>query len=102
MITKKYGIDFNSEGDALTLPSSAVTDSDAWYGVHERTHASGWTIRGEVHEDYYAWVNAFEATHPKFGKVAGDFEYEVTADSEEGFADFWKNHAPGAWDYSDI
>jgi hypothetical protein len=26
---------------------------------------------------------------------------EVPADSEEGFADFWKNHEPAAWDYRD-
>lgn len=102
MITKKYGTDFTSEGGALTLPSWAVNDSRATEGVHERTHETGWTIRGEIHEDYYTWVNYFEATHPKFGKVAGDFEAEVTADSQEGFDDFWKNHEPEAWDYGDI
>lgn len=102
MITKKYKTDFKSDGGALTLPSSAVTESGASSGVHERTHESGWTIKGEVHEDYYEWVNDFEATHPKFGKVSGNFEQEVTADSEEAFADFWKNHEPEAWDYGDI
>ena len=102
MITKQFGIDFNSRGGALTLPQEAVTETDAYSGFHQRTHASGWTIKGEVHEDYFTWVNDFEATHPKFGKVSGNFETEVVADSEEGFADFWKNHEPEAWDYRDI
>lgn len=102
MITKKYGIDFESEGGALTLSRFEVTEGDHESGVHARTHESGWTIKGEIHEDYYVWVNDFEATHPKFGRVAGNFETEVTADSEEGFADFWKNHQPEAWDYQDI
>ncbi len=102
MTTKKFGTDFKSEGGALTLPASSVTESRASSGVHERTHESGWTIKGEVHEDYYEWVNDFEATHPKLGKVAGNFESEVTADSEECFSDFWKHHEPEAWDYGDI
>ncbi len=102
MITKKFGTDFNSEGGALTLPVSAVSVHPQDSGTHTRTHESGWTITGEVREDYYTWVNKFEATHPIFGKVWGDFEEEVHADSEQGFADFWKNHEPQAWDYLDI
>lgn len=103
MITKKYGVDFHSEGGALTLHRESVTeDDDKDRGIDTRTHESGWTITGEIHEDYYVWVNAFEATHPAFGKVWGDFESEVHADSEEGFSDFWKHHEPEAWDYQDI
>jgi len=103
MTTKKFGADFTSAGGALTLPSSSVVDGTAVYGViYQRTHESGWTIKGEVHSDYYEWVNDFEATHPKFGKVAGNFEGEVIADSEEGFAHFWKHHQPQAWNYGDI
>lgn len=102
MITKKFGTDFHSSGGALTLSPTAVTDSGASGGTHTRTHDSGWTITGEIHEDYYEWVNDFEATHPTFGKVWGNFEGEVHADSEEGFAHFWKNHEPEAWDYMDI
>ena len=90
MVTKKYGVDFNSPGGALTL-------SDTSIGTHE----SGWTITGEVHEDYYTWVNDFEATHPQFGIVKGNFEGEVVAETEEAFAHFWKHHKPYAWDYSD-
>ena len=63
---------------------------------------SGWTITGEVHEDYYEWVNAFEATHPVFGRVWGDYEDVVNADSEEGFNNFYRNHPPTEWDYADI
>lgn len=65
-------------------------------------HSSGWIIKGEIHEDYYTWVNYFEAEHPKYGKVWGDFEFEVYADSEKAFVDFYKNHQPQSWDYMDI
>jgi hypothetical protein len=102
MVTKKFNVDFFSEDGALTLPLSAVSKSDQIAGVHSRTHDSGWTITGEVHEDYYVWVNDFEALHPRFGTVKGNFEEEVVADSEEAFTDFWKNHEPEAWDYLDI
>ncbi len=102
MISKKFGEDFNSTRGALTLDVSEVTDSDATGGVHTKTHADGWTITGEVHEDYYTWVNSFSATHPEYGTVAGDFEDEVTATSEEGFKHFWQHHRPTEWDYSNI
>jgi len=65
-------------------------------------NASGWNIQGAIHEDYYEWVNEFEAVHSFFGKVWGDFESEVYADSEEAFEDFYKNHPPQEWDYWDI
>ena len=103
MVTKKFGIDFDSRGGALTLPVGEVSDrghvSDL---VQSKTHEDGWTILAQTHEDYYEWVNNFEALHPTFGKVWGDFENEVFADSEEGFANFYKNHPPEAWDYHDI
>ena len=63
---------------------------------------SGWTVTGDVHEDYYEWVNEFEATHSEYGKVWGDFEYTVYADSQAGYEDFFKNHTPEEWDYYDI
>ena len=102
MITKEYGKDFNSEGGALTLSTSEVTDSDDEKGIHQKEHEDGWTIEGEIHEDYYTWVNDFKASHPKFGKVWGNFEDKVYADSEEGFQDFFNKHKPHAWDYGDI
>lgn len=90
-VTKTYGKDFHSEGGALTLkPSDLVT------------HPDGWTITGEVHEDYYEWVNEFEATHPVYGRVWGDFEAQVFADSQEAFDHFYISHQPEAWDYGDI
>ena len=102
-VIKRFGQDFKSEGGALTLDNSAVTDNDmASSGTHSRTHDSGWTITGELHEDYYVWVNDFTATHPELGRVEGNFEGEVMATSEEAFAHFWKNHEPTAWDYMDI
>lgn len=102
MVTKRFGQDFNSSGGALTLSSHEVTDTGAESGTHERTHPDGWTIKGEVKEDYYVWVNSFEAHHPQLGRVWGDFESEVHADSEKAFADFYAKHPPEAWDYYDI
>ena len=92
MIIKKFGIDFISPGGALTLYPSYITE----------LNESGWVISGTIHEDYYEWVNEFEAIHPVYGKVWGDFEIEVFADSEEGFNNFYENHPPNAWDYDDI
>ena len=91
MITKKYNIDFHSNGGALTLSPDCI-------GKHE----NGWTITGKIHEDYYEWVNEFEAQHETFGKVWGDFENEVYADSLEAYNDFIKHFEPEAWDYDDI
>jgi len=91
MITKKFGVDFDSKYGALTLRPEDIG-----------THKDGWTITGEVHEDYYEWVNEFEAIHKKYGKVWGDFEGEVHADSEKGFKHFYKHHTPEEWDYGDI
>jgi hypothetical protein len=107
MIVKKYGEDFDSSGGALTLDPDCVFEEGLGksYPVRKlssRTHENGWTIKGTIIEDYYYWVNDFEAQHPKFGRVWGDFEDKVFADSEEGFEDFYKNFPPNAWDYADI
>ena len=102
MVTKTYGKDFYSSGGALTLSVSQVCDDRSESGTHEKAHESGWTIKGEIHEDYYTWVNDFEASHPEYGKLSGNFEGEVTAESEEAFAHFWKHHEPEAWDYMEI
>lgn len=102
-ITKKFGIDFDSPGGALTLGVSEVSENNrVCDGEHSRTHSDGWTIKGFVREDYYAWVNDFEATHPKLGRVWGNFEHEVHASSKKAFDHFYKNHKPKAWDYMDI
>lgn len=76
---------------ALTLNTSVLGENE-----------SGWKIEGHIHEDYYEWVNDFQATHPYFGKVWGDFEDEVHADSEEAFEHFYRHHPPELWDYWDI
>ena len=68
-------------------------------GFHEN---SGWTIEGVVHEDWYEWVNFFTATHAVYGKIEGDFEDIVTAESHEAFEHFYKHHPPTEWDYYDI
>ncbi len=101
-VTKRFGVDFNSPGGALTLSVSAVSKSDVSSGEHSLKHRSGWTIKGEVHEDYFTWVNSFEAKHAKYGRVWGNFEHEVYATSNKAFVHFWKHHEPNAWDYWDI
>ena len=102
-ITKRFGEHFHGAGGALTLEPVQVTDDiNAVSGTHTKTHESGWTITGEVHEDWYVWVNEFTASHPELGHVEGDFEAEVKATSEEAFKHFWDHHEPSAWDYGDI
>lgn len=105
MVTKKFGVDFHSSGGALTLNANEVgpSYSTSYEAPPDSfTHPDGWTITAKVHEDYYEWINDFEATHPTFGRVWGNFESEVHADSEEAFADFYAKHTPSAWDYWDI
>lgn len=65
-------------------------------------HEDGWTTCGKIHDDVYQWVNKFEATHPIYGRVFGDFESLVCADSEEGYQHFIQHHPPKEWDYGDI
>lgn len=80
-------------------------DTEAYTLNHEwanKTHKNGWTITAQVKEDYYRWVNTFKAEHPKYGRVSGDFETQVWADSKEGYADFFKNFPPHRWNYWDI
>ncbi len=91
MIIKKSTIDYPYDGLALTLKPDYI-------GLNK----SGWEIKGDIKEDYTTWVNDFEAEHPLFGKVWGDFEKEVYADSEEGYNNFVKKHPPESWDYQDI
>jgi hypothetical protein len=100
MIIKTYADD----GMAHTLETTEVYGPSHIHetGVRSFTHSDGWTITGLIHENYYMWVNDFTAYHIDYGTVAGDFEYEVTATSEEGLADFIEKHGPRVWDYGDI
>lgn len=99
MVTKEY----TSKNGALTLKKEDV--EDIYLGDRRRymkTHDDGWTIIGDIKEDYYEWVNEFIAIHPKYGKVWGDFEDKVFADSMDGLNDFYTKHTPVDWDYGDI
>ena len=101
MVTKKFGVDFNSNYGALTLHPWEVGDYSI--GVEQsHTHKDGWTITAVVKEDHYEWINEFSAVHPTLGKVWGNFEDDVFADSEEAYKHFYENHPPHAWDYGDI
>ena len=121
MCTKTFDTHFqhlverDSGAAALTLPISSVTnDPNLESGIHSLAHASGWTITGEIMNDYYSWINEFTATHPLYGKIKGNFETTVTADSEEALNHFVLTNTrpasgkalvgrfPEAWDYHDI
>ena len=85
-------VDFTQHGSmARTLSPFDLGEND-----------SGWTITGQVVEDYYEWVNYFEAVHAAYGELKGDFEHEVTAESQEAYDHFIKNHPFAVWDYYDI
>jgi len=102
VFTKKFNYDSHY---ANTLHASYVCEDKRIESAKKsssRTHSDGWTITGDIHEDYYVWVNAFEAVHPKYGRVWGDFEHEVYADSEEAYNLFVTNYPPEEWDYWDI
>lgn len=91
---------FNSEKGALTLKPSEVCDGIIETGHFTRKHDDDWVIEGFIEGDSEKfWVNGFMAEHPKFLRVYGDFEFEVFSDSEDGLADFMKNHSPEDWDY---
>lgn len=89
-------------GMAITLSADQVRGELQEDGTYSRTHKSGWTITGEIHEDYVEWVNHFVATHPVYGQVSGDFEEEVHASTREAFRHFYRLHRPELWDYQDI
>ena len=92
--------EFDTGREASTLKPSEVCNGIIEVGQYTRKHDDGWTIEGFIEGDGEKfWVNAFMAEHPTFYRVFGDFESEVHADSEEGFADFMKNHASESWDY---
>lgn len=87
-----------SPADVTDLPVIDINDEK----VYTRTHNDGWTIRGMVKDDYVQWINEFYATHEQYGRIWGDFEDIVYADSKEGFIHFFKNHTPNRWFYADI
>lgn len=110
MISKFYGIDYATTEEflgkhmAYTLNAEEVTDVENPVGgqLYSMTHSDGWTVTAVVHEDYYTWVNEFKSSHPVYGKVWGDFEHFIFADTEEGYNNFIANHPPHLWDYWDI
>lgn len=91
MITKDYSHE--------TFKSMARTLHPEDLGFHD---TSGWTVEGDICEDYYEWVNDFVATHHVYGKIEGNFETEVTAESQEALDHFLNNHSFVEWDYWDI
>ena len=93
----------SKDSRARTLSASFVRGRyERSLGTYTKTHADGWTISGAIHEDWFEWVNAFEATHPVFGRVWGDFEAWVYADSKEGMEAFCAAYPYEDWDYEDI
>lgn len=111
-IIKRFGVHFNYPGDgvgysAYTLHAESICEAhmkeeDVRDIVYSRTHPDGWTISAKPKADWFVWVSEFDAIHPQYGRVWGNFEVSVEADSEEGFTHFFENHTPYAWDYGDI
>lgn len=102
-IVKLAGEDWEYNGDALTLRTEEVHKGDVIGGkTYSRTHVDGWTITAKIVEDEYQWINDFEAEHNAYGRVWGNFEDKIYADSEEGFKHFFKRHKPLYWDYESI
>ena len=99
-----YQVQFERDGTmARTLDAEEVCENHGSRTGHSsRLHADGWLITGYITEDYFYWVNAFEANHPAFGRVWGDFEELVCADSIEAYEAFIASHGPTTWDYWDI
>jgi hypothetical protein len=97
---KKFSLDFPHQ--ARTLDPFVVSDVKYADGEHELTHDNDWTVKAVIHEDYYYWINDFKANHPKFGRVWGNFEDIVYADSEDGYNEFLKEFPYTEWDYWDI
>ncbi len=98
-----YEVRFADDSMAHTLDAEEVCENHgSLTGFSSRTHADGWTISGDIKEDWYYWVNTFEAHHPVFGRVWGDFEDVVFADSQQGYEAFCASHPPRTWDYQDI
>lgn len=94
---------FDMRGMAHTLESKEVDSTGEKYmGMSMCEHNDGWTIAGYVHEDMVTWVNDFMAWSLKYGRVWGNFEKIVYADSEEAYQHFIENHPPREWDYQDI
>lgn len=102
MFKKTYVMDFHSQARTLSAEQVFGPGHNWETGSHSFTHPDGWTISGVIVEDYCYWVNIFEASHPVHGRVWGNFEEEVCADSEEGFTAFLADHPYEEWDYYDI
>ena len=91
-----------NDGQAHTLNPGEVCDLGGVTGEYTKKHKDGWTIKARIVEDWFYWINDFEAVHPRYGRVYGNFENEVFADSLKGFKHFVKYHKPETWDYQDI
>jgi hypothetical protein len=100
VVRKEYGEDFVSDL-ADSCGSCAFTLSPDYLKA-DPEDVNGWLLLGDVKEDYFEWINEFEAFNPKFGRVWGNFELTVYADSEEGYQDFVKYFPPNSWGYGDI
>lgn len=94
-----FGEDFYNE-DGLVLPPSYVTDDEFPINmskIYVKQHDSGWQICGLICKDETAnYIYNWLAVHPKYGRVLGDFDSNVYADTDEGFKHFYKHHPPVA------
>lgn len=102
---KRLKVDYYAMYPAISLDTSCVMDGNEVLvddEINTRIHEDGWTISGFPIRDYFEWVDVFYATHPVHGRVWGNFGDEVSADSVEGFENFYLHHTPYFWDMADI
>lgn len=70
--------------------------------VHTLEHKDGWTISAIIEYDYYVWIESFRAYHPKYGKIYGDLNNLIKAESIEAYEHFIKYHPIKKFDLHDI
>ena len=58
----------------------------------QTTYHDGWSIMTAINKNNATIKGTFEASHPIHGRVHGNFENAIYADSEEGYANFVLNH----------
>lgn len=115
-IVSMCDVDRAPDDTALTLPAQCVSDEkqlkealmddpDAYeLGPFTKEHGGedGWKISGVVKHDWFVWVNDFVAEHPEYGRVSGDFEEEIHADSDVAVRHLLMYHCPISWSYEEI
>jgi len=68
--------------------------------IYKKKHPSGWKISAKINEDYILFISDFKASHPHYGKLYGDYDKIIYAESDEAYNHFIENHPPDMHDNS--